>query len=66
MSVPAGACLHEEVEEEAAGLELEEFEHNGLSYLKDDNNLIYTQDFDLDVVGPIGEWNPKTKKIKMY
>jgi hypothetical protein len=65
----AGLHVEEEVEEEEEAteeLQLEEFEYNGGTYLKDQNNLIYTQDFDLEVVGPIGEWNPKTNKIKMY
>ncbi len=60
----------EEEEEEESGeqeLELEEFEykHYG-TYYKDQNNLIYTLDFDLEITEAIGEYNPKTDTIKFY
>jgi hypothetical protein len=60
-----GEALHEEEEEEEE-LELEEFEYDYRTYYKDQNNLIYTLDFDLEITEAIGEYNPKTMKITFY
>lgn len=52
----------EEAEEaEEAGLELEEFQHKGVTYFKDGDNNVYTTDEDGDVLPePIARWNGVT------
>ena len=58
--------LEEEAEAEAevaeeAGLELEEFQHKGVTYFKDGENNVYTTDEDGDVLPePIARWNGVT------
>jgi hypothetical protein len=50
-----------EAEEEEAGLELEEFQHKGVTYFKDGDNNVYTTDEDGDVLPePIARWNGVT------
>ena len=50
-----------EPEEEEAGLELEEFQHKGVTYFKDGDNNVYTTDEDGDVLPePIARWNGVT------
>ena len=51
----------EVAEEEEAGLELEEFQHKGVTYFKDGDNNVYTTDEDGDVLPePIARWNGVT------
>ena len=50
-----------EAETEEAGLELEEFQHKGVTYFKDGENNVYTTDEDGDVLPePIARWNGMT------
>jgi hypothetical protein len=56
----------EQEQEQEQELELEEFEYDYGTYYKDQNNLIYTLDFDLEITEAIGEYNPKTMKIAFY
>jgi hypothetical protein len=56
----------EEVEEEGEELELEEFvyKRNGKSYYRDQDNNVYQDDEDGNLVDtPVGVWNPKTERI---
>jgi len=56
----------EEPEEEES-LQLEEFEHEGESYYKDDDNNLYKVNDDGEVdETPIGRWLEKKKTIKLY
>jgi hypothetical protein len=55
---------NEEEEEEAA---LEEFEFEGKTYYKDEDNNIYTTDDDGDIdPNPVGRWLTKSQKIKFF
>jgi hypothetical protein len=58
----------EEEEEEEEPLELEEFDHDGVSYYKDPDNNVYkpNADGEVDADAPIGRWLTKQKIIKMY
>jgi len=55
-------------EEEEEPLELEEFDHDGVSYYKDPDNNVYkpNADGEVDADAPIGRWLTKQKIIKMY
>ena len=55
-------------EDEEAPLELEEFDHDGVSYYKDPDNNVYkpNADGEVDADAPIGRWLTKQKIIKMY
>jgi hypothetical protein len=52
------------VEEEAAEVELEEFEYKGATYYRDPDNNVFATDDDGELVEePFGTWNPVKQRI---
>jgi hypothetical protein len=55
-------------EEESEPLELEELEHEGITYYKDPDNNVYkpNDDGEVDAEAPIGRWLEKKQTLKLY
>jgi len=68
ISSPAPAAEEtEEDEEEEEEAALEEFEFEGKTYYKDEENNVYTTDEDGDVdPNPVGRWLAKSQKVKFF
>ena len=57
-----------EEEEESDPLELEEFEHDGVTYYRDPDNNVYkpNEDGEVDAETPVGRWLEKKQTLKLY
>jgi len=58
----------EDPDDEEPPLELDEFEHEGVTYYKDQDNNVYkpNEDGEVDAEIPIGRWLEKKQTLKLY
>lgn len=58
----------EEADDEEPPLELDEFEHEGVTYYKDQDNNVYkpNDDGEVDAETPVGRWLEKKQTLKLY